>query len=685
MDKLSDTINLNAVLILKEKQKHQGIPSDKELNILAQKLGIHGFYVINKDGKFLRSSDLPIAQQKNSLFSYCNGYRELVYGKATKKTTPIIPGYPNNVPDKFIMIPNYDKQLILEAGYYLKYMEQTLHEIVSHDNNIMSIGLYAPNGYELGYIGADAKFIQGTTPNTNNSTHRHIDTDTKNEYLQDKNTAITLRYKVKTDIDYCCECVVKKVANSQPGYYYDLVIQVSQKPLINQINTLKNRIIIIIVASMLFSLILSRIISKKIVSRLNYINKEVDYIMGSGDLERSLKGIKGNDEVSKLSRSFNKMIESLKQAQIELIQTEKSKTLATLAAEVAHDIGSPIATMGIAIHNLRKLNIDNQHIDLLAGSMRSVKSIADNLLNRYRNMDELLYQEEHCMPDDTKAPRYILLSSLITNIVENKKSEWSNMPCNISLDISSSSKLCFALISPLELSRALSNLLNNAYESLDKAERNILVSLSTIDNNFSLIISDNGAGIPTNKIDEVLAGKSLKHSGKGLGLSSAKRYFESIGAHLAIESIVTQGTTIKVTMPAAKNPAWFFTTITYTKNSVLAILDDDPSIIMLWQQLLINELGIPYKFFIDVTEFKKWYSSELEENPKLNQNIVLLVDYDLHHNNITGIDIIEEFNIEHAYIFSTHAEIAWLQNQALEKSLKLAPKTLIEHINFRLV
>ncbi len=145
------------------------------------------------------------------------------------------------------------------------------------------------------------------------------------------------------------------------------------------------------------------------------------------------------------------------------------------AAQVVHDIGSPLTTMEVAIKNLENLSADKNAIDLLKSSMLSVKSIASNLLNRYRTFDD------NTLQNDILEPRYIVLVNFIRQIVTNKTIEWNDNQCNFTLKVDLSTQLYWAFISPSQMTRKLSNLLNNAYESLDKSERNISLSLSVID------------------------------------------------------------------------------------------------------------------------------------------------------------------------------------------------------------
>jgi signal transduction histidine kinase len=62
-----------------------------------------------------------------------------------------------------------------------------------------------------------------------------------------------------------------------------------------------------------------------------------------------------------------------------------------------------------------------------------------------------------------------------------------------------------------------------------------------------LTISDNGIGIKPDEVNTYLLGKSTKHSGLGIGLSSAKEYMKKIGGELSIASNQNQGTSITLT------------------------------------------------------------------------------------------------------------------------------------------
>ena len=70
MEKMSDVINKNAVLVLKEKIESDHVPSNEQLDKLAGILEVRAFYIINRNGHFFRSSDIPIKDQIYSFFTF---------------------------------------------------------------------------------------------------------------------------------------------------------------------------------------------------------------------------------------------------------------------------------------------------------------------------------------------------------------------------------------------------------------------------------------------------------------------------------------------------------------------------------------------------------------------------------------------------------------------------------------
>lgn len=96
--------------------------------------------------------------------------------------------------------------------------------------------------------------------------------------------------------------------------------------------------------------------------------------------------------------------------------------------------------------------------------------------------------------------------------------------------------------------RIISNLFNNSYEALTD-KRLISVRLSVLDNKLKLEIEDTGKGIPENRIQDVLGGMSMKHSGLGFGLSGAIKLLKNWSGSLELASKLSKGTSITLLFP----------------------------------------------------------------------------------------------------------------------------------------
>jgi signal transduction histidine kinase len=103
--------------------------------------------------------------------------------------------------------------------------------------------------------------------------------------------------------------------------------------------------------------------------------------------------------------------------------------------------------------------------------------------------------------------------------------------------------------SKFELMRVLQNLFKN---SLEAGATRIAVTLVQRGEQVELSISDNGAGMDSDRVKRALhGGFSSKASGTGLGLSICRHLAGTHGATFALESALGKGTTVRLVFPAA--------------------------------------------------------------------------------------------------------------------------------------
>jgi signal transduction histidine kinase len=233
----------------------------------------------------------------------------------------------------------------------------------------------------------------------------------------------------------------------------------------------------------------------------------------------------------------------------------KQKALAETAASVAHDIRSPLAVMEM---HLNKIQLTNQEENLgpLKQAVENIRAVTKNLLHRYQNQsngtekNDLLFEENGESED-----RVIAIQPLINEIINEKLNEWNSADIKFEINLNAA-LLCLLNLPLIDLKRVLSNLLNNAFEAVS-GNGTIKITANQLNDNIIISIKDNGIGIPLHLIESVLSGKSTKHPGKGLGLSTAVKFMHQINGTITINSTEKIGTEIILTAPSIKPPNWY--------------------------------------------------------------------------------------------------------------------------------
>jgi signal transduction histidine kinase len=97
------------------------------------------------------------------------------------------------------------------------------------------------------------------------------------------------------------------------------------------------------------------------------------------------------------------------------------------------------------------------------------------------------------------------------------------------------------------------NLISNAIDYTPNGE--VTIGAKKIEESAAVEcwVSDNGAGIPADRLDKVfdkLETDPDKKSGMGLGLAIVKQFVEAHGGQVAVESELGQGSTFRFTIPS---------------------------------------------------------------------------------------------------------------------------------------
>ncbi|MGK5085834.1 HAMP domain-containing sensor histidine kinase [Bdellovibrionota bacterium FG-1] len=636
MDSTVDKVSANAASVLFQVDKLKGLPTTEELKKLARDLNVSHFYITDETGRFIRHTDLRVEDVKYKLFDFCEDYRQLITGNTLIQQTPIIPSELGSYtgPYKFTMIPNHNRTRVLEVGYHMRFIADTLFEVVKSDKNIRSIGFFSPSGFELGSISADGKLTHGRVMDS---------AEISQESVKVSGTGVTVNTLIPAGTKNCCECRFKKVSSVSGDYFYALRTEVSLQPFLDDLAGMRKGLILLVLILFFVSGGAAALLSRLLVRELNVINLGVGKVMESNDLSARIL-VKGSHEFTRLAENFNKMIGRLAESQKNELDRERHRAMGQISSQVAHDIRSPLAALDNVIGHTTVLPEDDRI--LVRAAINRIKDIANNLIEKNRELKFGPRGAGEEVSTSAEVPMVQLLSSLVEPLITEKRMQFrSKIGIEIDGRVNTSSYGLFAKIQPTEFKRVLSNLVNNAVEVLgDKGT--VTITLATKSDQIEIRITDNGKGIPA----EILAklgqrGETHgKQGGSGLGLYHARTSVESWGGKLQLASEVGKGTTVIITLPQAKAPEWFVSELILTPQIPVVVLDDDSSIHGIWQgrfdSLGVAEKGIDVMHFSTPDELTKWVT----ESPAA-KTALYLADFELLGHKQTGLDLIEALKL----------------------------------------
>ena len=253
LDTSTEALMLNAAKVVAEHDEKHGLLSTEKLRSLQSELGITHLFMIDRNGKFTRSTNDDPAGIPN-LFSFCENYRKLVHGNLNVEATPIIKPNPEPKPFKFLSIPNKDRSRIVEVGVRVDFIAKTLAEAIKSDLNVASMSLYAPDGTPFGtYSNQNVVFESKKTSLP----------ETFEDPIMRSNEA-SFFTKVTSSHTKCCQCDASGTSKNGE-YYYVLESKVSRAEL-NAVQARAGVLFLMIgFGNGLLSFILARLLSRRLV------------------------------------------------------------------------------------------------------------------------------------------------------------------------------------------------------------------------------------------------------------------------------------------------------------------------------------------------------------------------------------------------------------------------------------
>ncbi|MCI2000099.1 MAG: HAMP domain-containing histidine kinase [Clostridia bacterium] len=314
-------------------------------------------------------------------------------------------------------------------------------------------------------------------------------------------------------------------------------------------NALKIIILIFALASTIgsiFELTFLLRVKSRILNPVEELKKGVEEI-ANGNYNVKVES-KTPNEISTLISAFNDMAQKLNED--EQVKTEYEENRKALIANISHDLKTPMTSIEGYIEAL--LDRDdltdekkNKYLKIIANNTDYMNRLIDDLfLFSKLDMQKLDFNFEK-----------ISVRPFLRDMMEELGLDFDEK--HILFEYHDELEENFkANIDAKRFYQVIRNITGNAVKYGPKAGLSIKARLYRKDNNFCIDISDNGPGIPQEKVSHIFerfyrvdSERTKDFSGTGLGLAIARELAEAHSGRISVKSKVGKGTCFTIYMP----------------------------------------------------------------------------------------------------------------------------------------
>ena len=271
------------------------------------------------------------------------------------------------------------------------------------------------------------------------------------------------------------------------------------------------------------------------------LRKATEQVTETNDLTTRVGVDRGPREVKELASSFESMLARLQQADLQ--REEALETARTFAAAAAHELRTPITSMGA------NLDVLSSHPDV-----GDRESLVEDLVSEHRRLVGLLEALRLLSRGDLTGPEAfedVDLSDLVEQAVANAR---RRSPSARITEVIPDTPI-IARGWPEGLRLMIDNLVANAITHGRNSEGQSEITVELVDETpgTALIITDRGPGIPATERDAVLGrfvrGSSAQGAGSGLGLALAAQQARIHGGSITIGDAPGGGAAVAFRLP----------------------------------------------------------------------------------------------------------------------------------------
>jgi signal transduction histidine kinase len=222
-------------------------------------------------------------------------------------------------------------------------------------------------------------------------------------------------------------------------------------------------------------------------------------------------------------------------------ESERSKAVSILAAEVAHEIGNPLNSLYLHLQFLQRL-LKNPDPNLADAAQEVAEARSE-----VERLDAIINQFLHALRPGKPVFDSLDLKSLVLDSLNFMRQEITDR--KIQLEFYWGENVPQIKGDANQLKQAFYNLARNAMQAMPAGGR-LTIRCSADDSFVMLSVSDSGCGIKPENMQKIFRPFfTTKNAGTGLGLMIVERIVREHGGSLAVDSRENAGTTFTISLP----------------------------------------------------------------------------------------------------------------------------------------
>ena len=259
--------------------------------------------------------------------------------------------------------------------------------------------------------------------------------------------------------------------------------------------------------------------------------------IGGNDLSNRVEIQGRQDEIGRLARSFNHMMDKVSAS------FERQKRF---SASAAHELKTPLATILV---NLEVLELDGKTSpDRMEKVLTIVKANTERMIRLVEDLMRLTSDKDHEMEEKVELSEVFAITLDELSPLIRKKDLTVSIENTPDISLTGSRVMLY---------RVMSNLLENAAK-YNREHGSISIVTGRDDNGVTVKIEDTGIGIPEEALPHIFEpfyrvdqSRSRAVGGAGLGLPLVKDIVEKHGGEVTVKSAAGEGTTFILRFPAS--------------------------------------------------------------------------------------------------------------------------------------